>query len=285
MRRKYGIAIAVCALVWSPAQADAPPAPVTVPFEILSKGRNFSGHIAVQVKINGKGPYRLIFDTGAPTMLLTTKVAKESGLIGAGAKKPAGRTPLAMPGQVTIGSLEIGGVTANDVPAVVLDHPTVAAIAEVFGPIEGIVGFPFFARFKTSIDYQAKEFTFVPSGYKPADVMQSLMTTLMTRSRDRGNAQPPRVLSPAAQWGLRLEKAESDADPGVVIAEVMPESAAAQAGIQAGDRMLTLDGHWTDGIADAYAAASTVKPGQRVEIKILRQGQETRIRMAPRAGF
>jgi hypothetical protein len=252
---------------------------------MLAKGRNFSGHIAVQVKINGKGPYRLIFDTGAPTMLLTSKIAKESGLIGPGAKKPAARGPFAMPGQVTIGKLEIGGVTASDVPAVVLDHPTVKAIADVFGPIEGIVGFPFFARFKTSIDYQAKEFTFVPNGYKPADVMQTLMTTLMTRSRDRGKAPPPKMLVPAAQWGLRFDKPDSDTEPGVVVAEVMPESAAAQSGVQSGDRLLTLDGHWTDTLADVFTAAAAIKAGQKVELKLARNGAEMRIRMAPRDGF
>ena len=41
--------------------------PVSVPFELLK-----SGHMAVQVKVNGKGPYWLIFDTGAPTSLLNT---------------------------------------------------------------------------------------------------------------------------------------------------------------------------------------------------------------------
>jgi hypothetical protein len=266
-------------------RADVPPAPVRVPFEMLAKGRNFSGHIAVKVKINDKGPFRLIFDTGAPTMLLTSKVAKESGLIGAGAKKPAARGPFAMPGQVTIGKLEIGDVSASDVPAVILDHPTVKAIADVFGPIEGIVGFPFFARFKTSIDYQAKEFTFVPNGYKPADVMQSLMTTLMTRSRDRGKAPPPKMLVPAAQWGLRVEKSESDDEPGVVVAEVMPESAAEQAGIQIGDRLLTLDGHWTDTVADVFTAAAAIKAGQKVELRLTRNCADMRIRMSPRAGF
>ena len=112
-------------------------------------------------------------------MLLSTKVAKECGLTGPGAKKPALRAPFAMPGQVTIAKLEVGGASATDLPAIVLDHPTVAAIAQMFGPVEGIVGFPFFARFRTTIDYQARQFTFTPNGYQPADVLQTLMTTLM----------------------------------------------------------------------------------------------------------
>src|SRR5262249_30828663 len=52
-------------------------------FELLK-----SGHMAVQVKINGKGPFRLVFDTGAPMMLVTTRLAKEAGLVKKDAKAP-----------------------------------------------------------------------------------------------------------------------------------------------------------------------------------------------------
>src|SRR5215207_2026186 len=47
-----------------------------------------SKHMVVNVKINGKGPYRLIFDTGAPDSLVNNKVAKEAGLIPKDFKKP-----------------------------------------------------------------------------------------------------------------------------------------------------------------------------------------------------
>jgi hypothetical protein len=278
------VAVLLAAL---PAYADAPApaAPTVVPFEMLARGKSFSGHIAVQVMINDKGPYRLIFDTGAPTMLLTTKVAKECGLIGAGAKKPAIRSPFALPGQVTIGKLEVGGVTAKDLPAIVLDHPTVAAIADMFGPVEGIVGFPFFARFRTSIDYQAKQFTFEPNGYRPADVMQTMMAMLMTKSSERSKPLKPRMLTPAAQWGLRIEKKDDDDEPGVLVAEVLAESAAAAAGIKVGDRLLTLDGRWTDSVADGFAAASYVKAGQGADVTLRRGNEELRLRITPQNGF
>jgi hypothetical protein len=62
-------------IVNAPARPDkATVPPVKVPFEMLTKGRLISGHLAVQVKVNGKGPYRLVFDTGAPMVLLSTRV-------------------------------------------------------------------------------------------------------------------------------------------------------------------------------------------------------------------
>ena len=49
--------------------------PMKTPFELLK-----TQHMTVQVKINGKGPYRLIFDTGAPVTLINNRIAKEAGV-------------------------------------------------------------------------------------------------------------------------------------------------------------------------------------------------------------
>src|SRR5205814_1211873 len=121
--------------------------PITVPFELLK-----SRHMVVSVLLNGKGPYRLIFDTGAPVMLINNRIAKDSGTIDDKTKKPPFSMFGAM-GQFTIDSLEIGKLKAAGVSTMVMDHPTVDAISKVFGPIDGIVGHPFFARYKMTVDY------------------------------------------------------------------------------------------------------------------------------------
>src|SRR5271166_4474794 len=102
---------------------------VVVPFELLP-----SGHMTVMVKVNGKGPYKLIFDTGAPITLLNNKVAKEAGLLKGMARSAF--TLFGSMGEVNIGKLEVGKQMANKVPAMVMDHPTVEAISRAFGPIE-----------------------------------------------------------------------------------------------------------------------------------------------------
>jgi Aspartyl protease/PDZ domain len=279
--RKLMLGTLILATV-SPATADdTTMAPVRVPFEMLQKGKLISGHLAVQVKINGKGPYRLVFDTGAPMILLSNRVGKEAGLAGAN-KQPAMPVRFGLPGMVRVGKLEIGSLVAEDVNAIVFDHPTVEAMAEVFGPIDGIVGFPFFARYRTSIDYKAKELTFVPNGYKPGDLFQTLMATL---TQPHVKNPPPRVIAPAGQWGMRIEKAESDTAAGVMVAEVYAGGAAAKAGIHVGDRLLTLDGCWTDSVADGYQAAEEIKPGQAVEVQLRRDEKEIRLKVTPYAGF
>ncbi|MGH9676372.1 MAG: aspartyl protease family protein, partial [Candidatus Acidiferrum sp.] len=238
---------------------------VTVPFELLK-----TGHMAVQVKVNGKGPYRLIFDTGAPITLLNNKIAKEAGLLKNVAKPLF--TFFGSMGEVKVGSLQVGDQKATDVPAIVMDHPTVEAISRAFGPIDGIVGFPFFARFKMTLDYQAKTLTFIPNGFKPPDVMKAMMTAVMTGAM--GGQEGPRVLSPAAQWGMLVAK-ESDGDKaGISVTSVLPGSPAAKAGMQAGDRLLTLDGRWTDTLADLYTAAGYVKADTTVAVVVKRGDKE-----------
>jgi hypothetical protein len=269
--RRWTSALALVFFAVPLAAAPAADKAVTVPFELLK-----TGHMTVMVKVNGKGPYKLIFDTGAPITLLNTKVAKEAGLIKGKPKSPFGFLGAAEP--VKVKELEVGEQKAENVAAVVMDHPTVEAISRAFGPIDGIVGFPFFARFKTTLDYQAKTMTFVPSGFKPPDVMQAMMIALMT--------DPPaeKMVAPAGQWGI-LAKEAGDDEAGVVVKEVLAGSAAAAAGIKAGDRLLTLDGRWTDTLVDLYTAAGSVKAGTTVEVTIRRDGKEKVLKVKPASGL
>jgi hypothetical protein len=255
------------------AGAPVPTKAVTVPFELLR-----SGHMAVQVKVNGKGPFRLIFDTGAPITLLNNKVAREAGLL-KGQQLPA--FPIfGSAGEVRVQKLEVGGQTAADVPAIIMDHPTVEAIGRVFGPIDGIVGFPFFARFKMTLDYQARTLTFVPSGFKPPDVMRAMMVALLAADGDA-----VKVLAPAGQWGIVPAKDAGDEAAGVVVKDVLASSPAAAAGLKPGDRLLTLDGRWTDTLADLFAAAAQVKPGTPALVHVRRDGKEMDLRVTPVSGL
>jgi hypothetical protein len=252
--------------------------PVTVPFEVLK-----SQHIAVQIKVNGKGPYWVIFDTGAPATLLSTKVGKETGLL-KNAPTPL-FSPFGATAQVKLKSLMVGDVKAENVPALVMDHPTVQKLGEALGkPIEGIVGFPFFARYKTTIDYKARELTFTPSGYDPPDLMKDLtaLGPLLSAMQDQGAMK---VVAPAGQWGLVVTKEARDDKPGVTVKEVRPGTPAALAGVKAGDRLLTLDSRWADSVAECYQAASHVKPGTAVPVVILRDGKELELTVKPVPGL
>ena len=56
-----------------PAAKDEAAKPQVVKFDLVT-----SGHFIVKAKVNGKGPYNLIFDTGAPTTLVTPSLLLRS---------------------------------------------------------------------------------------------------------------------------------------------------------------------------------------------------------------
>jgi hypothetical protein len=280
-------AIAALVLIAGPAFAEDKPAakeavkPQVVKFELVP-----SGHFIVKVKLNGSGPYNLIFDTGAPSTLISPRIAKDAKLTDKTKDKPL--IPLfGMMGTVNVKEFQVGEVLAANVGAMIMNHPTVELFSKEYenkyGVIDGIVGFPFFAQYKMTVDYSAKEMTFVPSGYKATDVMQDLMKTVMDAM---STSKPqPRVAAPAGLWGLELTKSAGDDADGVDVKTVMTGSAADAAGLKSGDRILTIDGRWTDTIADAYVASSFVKPGKSAVVVIRRGGKELKIPVSPKSGL
>lgn len=270
----------------APQEKDAPKKeplkaddkPIVIPFELLK-----SRHMAIQVKVNGKGPYRVVFDTGAPTNLLTNKVAKEAELVD---KKAKGGFSLfgGAPEPKVIKKFEVGGLVLEGMPTMVMDHPTVAAIAGEVGPLEGLIGFPFFARYKMTIDYEKKEMTLVPNGYVPGDAMQGLQDKLMKGALG-GEKPEPKMVAAAAVWGFTVDKAKADEDAGVKVTEVLAEGPAAAGGLKVGDRLLTLDSRWTDSVGETFIAASNVKPGRTVTLVVLRDGKEVKLTVKPSKGL
>ncbi len=253
-----------------------PPKKFVVPFELIK-----TQHMVVKVKVNGEGPYRLVFDTGAPDSLISNKVAKEANVFPKDFKKPAFALFGSM-GQMKIKELELGDLKAENVSTMVLDHPTVQAIAKFVGPIEGILGFTFYARYKMSIDYEKKEITFEPGEYVPGNVMDALMKKMMASESVR---KAPQILAPAGVLGIRVEKAKDDEEAGVTVKEVLSDSPAFAAGFKAGDRLLTLDGRWTDSIADCYIAAGQIRLGMAIQAQVQRGGRKVILEITVRAGL
>ncbi len=286
MLRRTLLLLLVGGLSAAPAVAQAPPAdpkaaPATVPFKLLP-----SRHMLVELTFNGKGPYRVIFDTGAPLNLVNPKLAKESGILKKG--ESGGMSLFSGPKSIDVAKVGLGTATLANMPVIVMDHPTVKAISNAFedeyGTIDGIVGFPLFSRFATTVDYQKRELTLTPSAYKPGDYLKDLTDTLTKASDNPG----PKVVGAAGLWGFRVGEGESDAEDapaGVVVKEVYADSPASKAGLKVGDRIATIDRRWTDTVADAYLATSLVKPGRTVELAVARGVEKLTLKCTPVKGY
>lgn len=114
--------------------------------------------IIFEAKINGKGPFKMIFDTGSNN-ILSEGVAKQVGIVPEGdAKKLATDNGTVDVRQATAKSLQIGDVTLHDQPFVLMDLPL-----DPGAPV-AVVGYEFLQRFVVKIDYEHNRMTM----YDPA---------------------------------------------------------------------------------------------------------------------
>jgi len=266
------------ALSAATARATVPPSasflsrPTIIPIEIIK-----SGHIAIRAMINGRGPYRFIFDTGAPTLLISERVGKEARILPVDFQRPF-FTPLGNLGNFQVKSILLGRSNQRYLTADIWNHPTVEELSKMFGRFEGLIGFPFFAHYQVTIDYKAKTMTLVPCVYQPDDTAKK-MTDKLTQP---GVA---RVYLPSQSLGIQVSKIATDDAAGVVISAVLPGGPAEDAGLKSGDRLLTLDGRWTDSIEDCYAALTAVESDRDVPAVVLHDGKQTTVQVKVRPGI
>jgi len=110
--------------------------------------------------------------------------------------------------------------------------------------------------------------------------MQDLMASMMKIEEKN----KPRVVSPAGLWGFAVEKEKSDEAEGVTVKTIFADGAAAKGGLKVGDRVLTIDGRWTDSLGDTILAASLIKPGKAVAVSVKRDGKEVKLTITPTTG-
>lgn len=129
---------------------------ISVPFRLLND------HIYVEGRVNGKGPYTFIVDTGGHT-LLSPKVIAETGLHATGNAPESGAgEKQSSTGFVPVSTIAIGGVALHDQVAFATSiySPDIEGI-----PVDGMVGFELFRRLVVQIDYGRKLLTFTQPGH------------------------------------------------------------------------------------------------------------------------
>jgi hypothetical protein len=133
----------------------------TVPFTLVNN------HIYVDVKLDGKGPYRLLCDTGGAN-IVTPSVAKALGLEVKGALQGRGVGDSSVDvGLAQVKTLAIGDVTLRDQVFAVFpleDFAKVEGIEE-----HGLIGYEVFKRFVVEVSYGRSQLTVtLPSAFRYA---------------------------------------------------------------------------------------------------------------------
>ena len=106
----------------------------------------------VEAMLNGEGPFKFYFDTGASVCVLHTGFAKELGLPVLGPTEIGDHTANArIPAErVHIESLQLGGIQFDALPAIAFDRSSLQG-----DTIRGVLGLPLFHQHLLTVDYGA----------------------------------------------------------------------------------------------------------------------------------
>ena len=129
-------------------RTELPASAVSVPL------RKVLGRPVVDIRINGRGPFPVILDTGAGIALLNADLVSELAL------RPSGVTRIGDPGdpealevdKLVLDDVAIGGATLTKVPAVAWPDDSISG---QLGDVRGIIGLPVFKDCLVSLDFKA----------------------------------------------------------------------------------------------------------------------------------
>lgn len=250
--------------VWADEPAKTPPKSFQVPYR-LTKAK----HILVRAKINGKGPYNFIVDTGAPALFVAVPVATKLGI------KPDAK------GWGTFDRFEIeGGVVLAKVKGRVETPPQVEGMNSLgLAGVElhGMIGYSVLARYRMEIDFTRDKMVWTPLEYKPKAQMSlggkghatggfDLLSGIL---KSVGSFLGTKAAPPVKLRGfLGIELKDGDDNPSVQ--SVLADGPAGKAGLKAGDRITHVQGRSVTDGEDVQRFVGRLAAGENLKLTVMR---------------
>jgi hypothetical protein len=251
--------------------------PTKVPFRLSD-----THHTIVRVKINGKGPFNFVVDTGCPVMLVSEPVGKKLGI---------------EKGWATLDSLEIeGGLEMKKLKARIETPFQIEGMNGMGLPgveLHGLMGYTVLAKYKMEFDYTQKQMLWTPlksdplepqplgAGAKGAQGGMDMMVALvkiMTLFSGSGPVPPPQ---PRGFFGFEL----SGKDNMVHVTRVLGKSPADEAGLKKGDRIVSVEGTEVRSVNDVIAQADKLAAGKTLTIVVQRNTENHDIKITAGDGL
>jgi hypothetical protein len=272
---RWLIPLAAAVVLAGAAPAADPPKQYDVPYRLTD-----TKHVLVRAKLNGKGPYNFILDTGAPAVFIPKKVAKEVGI------KPDGQ------GWGNFDKFEIeGGLTVDKARTRVedlfqLEGMNGMGLAGV--ELHGVIGYNVLAKYRITYDFTADKLTFVPLAFDPPAIRRvggkgqgglEILGPLMKLLAGLMGVTPNFESRPRGFLGLEVDERKN----GVFVKAVLADGPAATAGLKPGDkieavglaagrkkpRMVDIDVP-----RDLNRALAEARPGDEARVRV-RRGEAT----------
>ena len=211
-----------------PAKAEK----VEVPYRLTS-----TNHLMVRAKINGKGPFNLIVDTGAPAVFITKAVAKKAKV------ETEAKALAAFDSFELEGGLKVQNARGRVEDLVQVDGMNSMGLAGV--ELHGVVGYNVLARYRVEYDLTSDKLVFepidfdppplVPLGVKGGGDIQSMGPLVKMMAAFLG-IKPNFDLLPRGFTGIEFE----EKDGKVTVKSVLAGSPADRAGLKAGDHITSV---------------------------------------------
>jgi hypothetical protein len=230
-------------------------------------------HIMIRAKLNGKGPFNFIMDTGAPAMFITEQLAEKVGV------KPDKNhwgtlDKLDIEGGVPVGKTK---VRVEDIFQ--LKGMNGLGLAGV--ELHGMIGYDVLARYRMEIDLTQDKMKWTELKWTPeppkskggkggADGSLELMGALMQMLGKFMGAKANPDVAPRGFLGLALEGAKDT----VSVKAVLENSPAAMAGVKPGDQITKVQGRTVETVDDVATHVNKLTAGKDVKLTIVR-GKET----------
>ncbi len=144
----------------APSIVEVPPAGVTLPMQ------DFGGRPVVEVRINGKGPYLFILDTGANITVVDQKLAQELSLDPAEGVRADSGGGGAAPKIVTVNTLNLEGATIGGFMAAVMP---LSDLLKTDGAPRGVLSASNFPGHLVIFDYPKRLITIKKGALAAAD--------------------------------------------------------------------------------------------------------------------
>ncbi len=253
-------------------------APTVVPFKLTK-----TQHVMVRVKIDGKGPFHFIVDTGCPVMLISTEAAKKAGLV---SEKGFG----------VIKKLEMeGGVSQENVKTRIETPFQIEGMNAMGLPgveLHGMMGYTLLAKYKIEIDLGKERMVWTELAFDPPPLEKLKMKDGGTASLDMmgglmkvlakiAGLKPGPPGTPRGFVGAELEQA----DKTLRVAAVFEGSPAAEAGLKVGDALEAIGEKKVAIVAEVRAAVADVRVGQVLSLGVQRGGEKMVLKVKSAAGF
>jgi hypothetical protein len=263
-------------------RADDAKKPDAKSYQVPYRLTTFS-HVMVRAKINGKGPFNFIVDTGAPALIVSTAAAKKAGL------EPS------KSGWTTFDRVEIeGGVVAEKVQGAVEDPfqlEGMNGLGLAGAELHGMMGYTVLARYRTEFDFSSSKMTWTPVDFDPPlpervgaaggagglEFIGMFMKMIGSFLGTKTNVEMvPRGF-------LGLDAVEDD--KGVTVKSVLPKGPADRAGVKPGDHITEFKERTVRELNDVRRYLAKLKPGDSTKVLVDRDGKEQEITIKVGEGF